>query len=152
MRGINFFIQVSLNSINPCLSCGACCAYFRASFYWAEADDAPFGTVPVGKTRPLGPFRRVMLGTTRHKSRCICLQGAIGVNVYCDIYDHRASVCRDFPASWCNGARNEDCDKARLAWGLPPLTPDIFNDPGDDPDNHPENNPGSTPGHFPKAA
>ncbi|THB82127.1 YkgJ family cysteine cluster protein, partial [Pantoea allii] len=21
---------------NPCVSCGACCAHFRVSFYWAE--------------------------------------------------------------------------------------------------------------------
>ena len=24
---------------NPCIECGACCAYYRASFYWAEADE-----------------------------------------------------------------------------------------------------------------
>ena len=23
--------------VNPCLSCGACCAFYRASFYWSEA-------------------------------------------------------------------------------------------------------------------
>ena len=23
---------------NPCITCGACCAYFRASFYWTEAE------------------------------------------------------------------------------------------------------------------
>jgi hypothetical protein len=32
-------------SDNPCVSCGACCAHFRVSFYWAEADDAPGGIV-----------------------------------------------------------------------------------------------------------
>ena len=27
------------DSLNPCVTCGACCAHFRVSFYWAEADD-----------------------------------------------------------------------------------------------------------------
>ncbi|GAB6094371.1 YkgJ family cysteine cluster protein [Desulfatiferula olefinivorans] len=129
-----------MSRLNPCLSCGACCAFYRASFYWSEADDAPFGTVPADKTEPLGPFRRVMIGTTRKMSRCICLQGDIGIHVYCDIYDRRSSVCRDFDASWINGMWNERCDKARIAWGLEPLTPDSFNDPGND------------PGHLPRAA
>ncbi|HOC10952.1 MAG TPA: YkgJ family cysteine cluster protein, partial [Thermomonas sp.] len=22
--------------MHPCLSCGACCAYFRVSFHWSE--------------------------------------------------------------------------------------------------------------------
>ncbi|HDH0840599.1 TPA: YkgJ family cysteine cluster protein, partial [Klebsiella pneumoniae] len=25
-----------MSEINPCMTCGACCAYFRVSFYWAE--------------------------------------------------------------------------------------------------------------------
>ncbi|HCB0868544.1 TPA: YkgJ family cysteine cluster protein, partial [Klebsiella pneumoniae] len=24
-----------MSEINPCMTCGACCAYFRVSFYWA---------------------------------------------------------------------------------------------------------------------
>ena len=119
-----------MSSYNPCLSCGACCAFYRASFYWAEADDAPFGTVPVDKTNPLGPFRRVMIGTTLPMSRCICLMGEIGVSVFCDIYEQRASVCRDFDPSWFNGIKNERCDKARVAWGLAPLEPNRFDDQG----------------------
>ncbi|APH97121.1 hypothetical protein CXP54_10200 [Escherichia albertii] len=27
-------------NLNPCMTCDAYCAFFRASFYWAEADDA----------------------------------------------------------------------------------------------------------------
>ncbi|EEX7666747.1 YkgJ family cysteine cluster protein, partial [Escherichia coli] len=27
-----------MNNPNPCMTCGACCAFFRVSFYWAEAD------------------------------------------------------------------------------------------------------------------
>ncbi|EAX0008081.1 YkgJ family cysteine cluster protein, partial [Salmonella enterica] len=25
-----------MSVLNPCMTCGACCAYFRVSFYWAE--------------------------------------------------------------------------------------------------------------------
>ena len=33
--------------LNPCVSCGACCGYFRVSFYWAEAEDGG-ATLPDG--------------------------------------------------------------------------------------------------------
>ncbi|EMK5322830.1 YkgJ family cysteine cluster protein, partial [Escherichia coli] len=26
-----------MSNLNPCMTCGACCAFFRVSFYWAEA-------------------------------------------------------------------------------------------------------------------
>lgn len=71
-----------------------------------------------------------MIGTNRPMTRCICLMGDIGVSVYCDIYNLRASVCREFEASWNNGLKNERCDKARMAWGLAPLEPDRFDDRG----------------------
>ncbi|MEG6657786.1 YkgJ family cysteine cluster protein, partial [Pseudomonas aeruginosa] len=25
-----------MSTDNPCLTCGACCAHFRVSFYWGE--------------------------------------------------------------------------------------------------------------------
>lgn len=122
-------LRCDLSNLNPCLSCGACCAFYKASFYWAEADDTPTGTVPVDKTQQSGPFRRVMIGTLGSKPWCICLKGRIGEYVFCEIYEQRSSVCRDFQASWANGERNVRCDKARLAWGLPPLEPGHFDDP-----------------------
>lgn len=61
--------------------------------------------------------------------RCIALAGAIGEEVKCTIYENRSSVCRDFDASWINGEQNERCDKARAAWGLPPLEPDAWQVP-----------------------
>jgi Fe-S-cluster containining protein len=108
---------------HPCLRCGACCAFFRASFYWAEADDVSPGGVPVGMTRKLNDFRRSMLGMDGGNPRCIALQGEIGKRVFCSIYDSRASVCRDFEPSWENNRPNERCDRARAAWGLEPLKP-----------------------------
>lgn len=118
-----------MNEINPCLSCGACCAYFRASFYWAEADDATPGGVPVNMTEKLNDFRRIMVGTNRKNPRCIALNGEIGDAVYCSIYESRSTVCRAFEPSWLNGVTNEGCDKARLAWGLSPLKPEVWNAP-----------------------
>jgi len=68
----------TVTAINPCVECGACCATFRVSFYWAEADDAPGGTVPAALTGRLHAHLRVMQGTDRPEPRCCALQGEIG--------------------------------------------------------------------------
>ncbi len=113
-----------MHTSNPCVNCGACCAHYRASFYWAEADDALPGGVPVALTRQLTPQLRVMIGTDRKQPRCIALEGEIGQRVACTIYAQRSSTCRDFPASWSDGEHNPRCDEARAAWGLVPLKPE----------------------------
>lgn len=120
----------ALYAVNPCLTCGACCAFYRASFYWAEADDGEGGAVPAHLTTKLSPFLRMMKGTGGSHPHCIALQGTIGAHAACSIYHLRASVCREFAVSWQFGVPNERCDKARLAWGLQPLTPDSWNRPG----------------------
>ncbi|MBL8371091.1 MAG: YkgJ family cysteine cluster protein [Burkholderiaceae bacterium] len=76
-----------------CQRCGACCAAYRVSFYWAEADDAPGGTVPAGLTLPLGPHLRCMQGTETQPVRCVALRGEVGQRVACSIYDQRPSPC-----------------------------------------------------------
>ena len=105
---------------NPCLSCGACCAWFRVSFYWRECDDQCPGGVPAGLTEDLGPFRRVMKGTGRIPPRCIALEGEVGTSVYCSIYARRPGICREVEASYATGRPSEQCDKARLAFGMLP--------------------------------
>jgi Fe-S-cluster containining protein len=122
-----------MTQINPCLTCGACCAYYRASFYWAESDLAQPDGVPSELTEKMNDFRLFMRGSTGSEPRCIALMGFIGKKVNCSIYDRRASVCRDFPPSWENNIHNERCDKARTAWGLAPLTPEIWHLPEDFP-------------------
>lgn len=87
-----------MSEINPCMTCGACCAYFRVSFYWAEADDAG-GLVPSALTEPLTPFLRCMSGTNQRQSRCAALSGDIGDAVHCTIYENRPSPCREFAMS-----------------------------------------------------
>jgi Fe-S-cluster containining protein len=123
---------------NPCVSCGACCAFFRASFYWTESDLATPGGVPYALTDHLYTHYLVMKGTDSPVLRCIALKGIIGSQVYCEIYGRRSSACRNFPPSWENGEVNERCDKARAKWGLPLLNHDAWIIP------HPDN--------FPKAA
>lgn len=107
---------------NPCVVCGACCATFRVSFYWSEADDATPGGVPVELTKKLNDFRLMMIGAEGSHPRCIALSGAIGVDAHCSIYERRSSTCREFLASYENGEPDERCDQARKVWGLEPLT------------------------------
>lgn len=95
-----------------CQRCGACCAVFRVSFYWAEADDAPGGTVPVALTRPVGPLHRCMAGTEARPVRCVALQGEVGQAVGCGIYAQRSSTCRGVQPG------DAQCLKARAAHGL----------------------------------
>ena len=143
-------METTRKTDNPCVTCGACCALYRASFYWAEADDAG-GTVPVELTEKLNDFRRVMRGTNQPAPRCIALVGTIGQHIYCRIYENRASVCRDFPVAWQDGQPNERCDKARIAWGLPPL-PSPAATPEQSPDDPDTRTPPTTRPPVPRAA
>ncbi|PHM40630.1 hypothetical protein Xszus_00302 [Xenorhabdus szentirmaii] len=114
------FISHSEQQDNPCINCGACCAFFRVSFYWAEAEDGG-GTVPVSTTEKLNHFMRCMKGTNEPHPRCINLCGEVGQSVFCSIYDKRPSPCREFSHAWETDDYNEHCDRARAAYGLPPL-------------------------------
>lgn len=112
---------------NPCLRCGACCAHFRVSFYWTEAEPARGGTVPPDLAEPLTPVLSCMKGTNQKHPRCAALIGEIGRAVRCAIYENRPSSCREFAVDWtAQGLRYtpedlERCTRARAAWGLPPL-------------------------------
>jgi uncharacterized protein len=90
-----------------CQQCGACCAYFRVSFYWAEGDDAPGGTVPVHLTHDVSPTLRCMGGTQTKPARCVALSGEIGQQVGCTIYLQRSSTCKELMPG------DEKCLKAR---------------------------------------
>ena len=95
-----------------CQRCGACCALFRVSFYWAEADDARGGSVPVGLTQQVGALHRCMAGTQARPVRCVALQGEVGRAVGCGIYEQRSSTCRSVQPG------DSQCLKARAAHGL----------------------------------
>ena len=108
--------------MNPCMACGACCASYRVSFYWAEADDGG-GTVPAGLTVPVSPFLRAMAGTNQHAPRCVALEGQVGGPCACRIHALRPGPCREFGASWEQGQHEPRCDAARQKHGLAPLSP-----------------------------
>lgn len=97
-------------SANPCQACGACCASFRVSFYWAEAEARG---LPAEFTEQLNPWMNCMAGTNRRAPRCVALAGTIGAEVGCRAYDQRPEPCREVQPG------DGQCLKARARHGLP---------------------------------
>lgn len=114
-----------MSDSNPCLSCGACCAHFRVSFFWGECQSAG-GIVPDDQVVLITPHRVAMRGTEHKPVRCTALLGEVGQGVRCTLYEQRSSTCREFEASWVNGEHNPHCDAARSAHGLSPLMPPVL--------------------------
>lgn len=112
-----------MNAPNPCLACGACCAHYRVSFYWSEAEPFLGGTVPAEYTERLNPWRAVMRGTSASPVRCAALEGEVGKAVRCTIYSRRPSPCHELEPWEVDGQPSTACSKARAAHGLPPLAP-----------------------------
>ena len=109
---------------NLCLTCGACCAYFRVSFFWGECQSAG-GTVPDDSVIAINSTFVAMIGTDRKPARCTALMGSVGEGVRCTMYENRSSSCQGFHASWEQGVHNPHCDAARAAHGLAPLDPPL---------------------------
>ena len=106
-----------MSILSPCLTCGACCARFRVSYYWGEE-------VPEGYFNETNQMFRSLKSTKdkEGKPRCNALGGEIGKSVACGIYEHRPSPCRDFSYSYENcGIKEVRCDQARSGAGLLPL-------------------------------
>jgi Fe-S-cluster containining protein len=116
-RGGDASLRELHDNTNPCLDCGACCASFRVSFYWAEADAHPCGTVPQQLTAPVSLFLAAMKGTVQEPLRCAALEGEIGKSARCSIYPLRSSTCREFDVD------DPRCNQARQRHGLPALPP-----------------------------
>ena len=95
---------------DACLSCGACCAYFRVSFYWAEGE-----SMPQEMLEPLTAVYSCMQGTNQKQPRCVALDGVVGEQVSCGIYAQRSSSCKEVQAG------DAQCNKARFAHGMIPL-------------------------------
>ncbi|HZH43187.1 MAG TPA: YkgJ family cysteine cluster protein [Lysobacter sp.] len=109
--------------MHPCLSCGACCASFRVSFHWSETEPMLGGAVPAALTERVDAHRVAMRGSWAKQPRCVALDAEIGVRSRCTIHPQRPSVCREVAASWEFGVASAQCDRARIAHGLRPLTP-----------------------------
>src|SRR5690606_40699314 len=99
---------------NPCLTCGACCAHYRVSFHWSETERFLGGVTPPELTEKITPHRVAMRGTCGGSApRCIALEGQVGVDVRCTIYEKRPTPCRELEASWHGGGPSDGCDRAR---------------------------------------
>ena len=103
-------VRAHLNEPSPCLSCGACCATYRVSFYWAES---------LGPLEPwtehLTPHLACMVGTSRIPPRCAALQGVVGDSAFCSVHPYRPSPCRELEPG------DERCDRARTRHRLDPV-------------------------------
>jgi len=94
------------------MACGACCASYRVSFYWAETTIMQKYGLPELWTEKLNAHRVAMLGTNRKSPRCVALKGEVGIHVSCEIYDCRPSPCHEFQAG------SERCLQAREKHGV----------------------------------
>lgn len=102
-----------LPPIDPCLQCGACCATYRVSFYWAEADAR--GIDP-RRIEQLTPWFACMVGTNQPRPRCWALDGVVGREVACTVYVQRPGPCRELQIG------DDKCRAARLGHGLVALS------------------------------
>jgi len=96
-----------------CQRCGACCAHFRVSFYWAEATARELPDTAVEQVTPL---LACMAGTNQPEPRCHALDGQVGQSVSCRLYALRPSPCRELQPG------EEKCNRARARHGLPPIS------------------------------
>lgn len=99
-------------AVFDCTTCGACCASFRVSFYFAEAkaNDLPDTVV-----ERINERFSCMAGTNSATPRCTALQGAVGKSAVCSVYAQRPSPCREVQPG------DPQCLNARAKHGLPPL-------------------------------
>jgi len=88
--------------------------------HWMDTDAAG-GVVPHALTESFGPHQVVMRGTWESQPRCVALDAQIGTRSRCAIHARRPQACRDVQASWEFGEASPQCDRARIAHGLPPL-------------------------------
>ncbi|MEG0488814.1 MAG: YkgJ family cysteine cluster protein [Acinetobacter sp.] len=99
-----------ISAQDACLTCGACCAFFRVSFYWAEGE-----AMPQNNIEPLTAVYSCMKGTNQQQPHCVALEGVVGQQVSCTMYEHRSSTCKEVQAG------DDQCAKARQGYGLIPL-------------------------------
>lgn len=91
-------------SIPDCQSCGGCCA-------WSETWPVLMGPGDgAGIPEDLIDVENERMQSYGH--RCAALEGEIGRQVGCSVYDRRPLVCREFQAG------SDDCLMVRQALGL----------------------------------
>ncbi len=100
---------------DPCIACGACCAFYRVDFHRLDLDSAPGGFVPARLAMPLTENLVRLRGTDDFPPRCVALEGEVGREVRCAIYPLRPGPCRELEPG------SEACNRARRRHGLPEL-------------------------------
>ena len=105
---------MSENQAGTCQQCGACCAAFRVSFYWAEVQPP---SVPAHFTERISPHLSCMAGTNQAAPYCVALQGEVGKAVTCSVYPQRPPPCREVQPG------DDKCARARARHGVPELAP-----------------------------
>ena len=100
---------------NACIGCGVCCASYRIAFHWSETTACETGTVPVELTETLRLHEVAMKGTSSNTPRCIALAGTPGIDATCSIHGRHPGFCREVALG------SDQCNRARVRHGLPPL-------------------------------
>jgi Fe-S-cluster containining protein len=98
---------MTLETDNPCRTCGACCNAFRVSFHWSEASSLSPYQVPEDMIEQVSPHIACMRGTHAREPRCAAHIGAVGISSGCSIYENRPSPCREVAVG------DEKCLRAR---------------------------------------
>ena len=99
-------------SDTDCRRCGACCAAFRVSFYWAGAEAF---ALPASLVEQISPWYACMVGSNAALPRCQALEGEVGRSVRCTVYAQRPAACREVQAG------DDKCQAARQRYGLPAI-------------------------------
>ncbi len=97
----------------PCVSCGACCEYFKIKFKGDDNKQVPWEKIVIHSNG-----NAYMKGAEKFKGKCVAFSGEIGKECTCLIYNNRPDVCRLFPVWLPNGRQNPRCIKAREHHGL----------------------------------
>lgn len=92
-----------------CRACGACCAYSAEWPRFSLESDAALARIPEALVSPSRGGMRC------EGDRCAALEGEVGVETRCTIYDDRPDVCRA-----CEPG-DDACTIARRHIGLPDL-------------------------------
>ncbi len=100
---------VEITTDNPCVRCGACCAYSANWPRFSIEEDDALSLIPEALVNER------QSGMRCEGERCCALAGDIGVTTSCTIYAARPEVCRS-----CEPG-DPECNMARRRYGLRPL-------------------------------
>ena len=103
------WVRAADEADNPCLACGACCAYSENWPRFSTEDDAALDLIPQELVNARGSGMRC------EGDRCAARKGKIGEATSCAIYAVRPEVCRT-----CQPG-DAECAMARKKYGLPAL-------------------------------